>query len=385
MKLIILLVLTTINISYAQEPNLSDDTRDLNNNKMMRGSRPQLREEINVVAHSKIEQQYFYAHFYSSSLVKEFDKLLDMIVTFNSDDNILESKVYSKLISARSYIEEKEEVLGHDLKDHRPKELVSHLYVQDEKIYNDVINEINLNADKLFDQQSELKAKFKSIIIPSINRNGNFTGRKFPKDVWALTYDDGPKRVTTQKIVDDLYLNNMQATFFMQTKNAKAFVDVAQYVIDSGMEIGLHSYTHKNLRKAKDKILNYEITQAKKDIESLLNVDIQLFRLPYGAGMRVEKVRQKIADNKMIHVFWDVDTLDWKDKSSKSILKRTLKQMKLRKNKGGIILYHDIQPQTVKTTKLLIDHFIKNNLKTCTIGQMIKLQNGEPNDCLKEE
>ncbi len=55
----------------------------------------------------------------------------------------------------------------------------------------------------------------------------------------------------------------------------------------------------------------------------------------------------------MIHVFWNVDSLDWQDKDPASILARVKKLMAAEKR--GIILMHDIHPQTVEAVKLLLD------------------------------
>lgn len=200
--------------------------------------------------------------------------------------------------------------------------------------------------------------------------------------MWSLTFDDGPRGIKTKTIVDALYSRGIKATFFMLTAEAKRYKSTAQYVVDSGMNIALHSYTHPNLVKATSDSLEYEITTAKKDLESLLNIKTSVFRLPYGSGMRSNEIRQKIAMNNYVHIFWNVDTLDWKDKDPKSILERTKKQMKLSKNDAGIILYHDIHNQSVIASELTMDHLINNNYKVCTVEEVIKFQNGLDSDCV---
>ena len=54
----------------------------------------------------------------------------------------------------------------------------------------------------------------------------------------------------------------------------------------------------------------------------------------------------------MIHVFWNVDSLDWKDKNPETILARVKKAMAAEKK--GIILFHDIHPQSVEASKLVL-------------------------------
>ena len=55
----------------------------------------------------------------------------------------------------------------------------------------------------------------------------------------------------------------------------------------------------------------------------------------------------------MLHVFWNVDTLDWQDKDPASILARAKKQMQA--NGHGVILFHDIHPQSVEASKKLLE------------------------------
>jgi peptidoglycan/xylan/chitin deacetylase (PgdA/CDA1 family) len=59
----------------------------------------------------------------------------------------------------------------------------------------------------------------------------------------------------------------------------------------------------------------------------------------------------------MIHTSWNVDTLDWQDRNANSIFERTKKQVDILGR--GIILFHDIHPQSVQAVKLLIPYMKK--------------------------
>src|SRR5690606_10758274 len=124
---------------------------------------------------------------------------------------------------------------------------------------------------------------------PSTTAKGNLFGNDFPKNVWALTFDDGPRNVRTATIVDNLLARNIRATFFMLTAEAKRYTTAAKDVRDRGMNIASHSYDHANLPKVSSAKLKYQITDAKNDLEKLLGVDIKFFRLPYGAGVHNSK------------------------------------------------------------------------------------------------
>ena len=89
--------------------------------------------------------------------------------------------------------------------------------------------------------------------------------------------------------------------------------------------------------------------------------------------MSVTAVRQDIANAGMVHVFWNVDTLDWQDKNPQSILARTLKQMSA--YKGGVILFHDIHSQSVIASNLLMAHMKKSGINVCTVQGVVDQQN----------
>lgn len=220
-----------------------------------------------------------------------------------------------------------------------------------------------------------------NVIYPSAGPNGNITGRGFPARTWSLTYDDGPGSRTTPKVVESLMERKIPATFFMLAKQVEALPSTAKKVKDAGFEIASHSYTHPQLTKVGAAKLEREIGTAKKVIQDKLGVDIKLFRLPYGAGVSVSRVRAKIAEHKMVHVFWNVDTLDWQDKNPRSILARTIKQMNASPKNAGVILFHDIHSQSVTASTMLMDYFNKQKLTVCTVQQVIDQQNNNLSSC----
>jgi peptidoglycan/xylan/chitin deacetylase (PgdA/CDA1 family) len=324
------------------------------------------------------QQKWSYANIYADALIEEFDKQLDQKVALQDTGGMLYEEVYSRLLSARYYIDK---VLGH--RGGNGKNNPNILMVTDTGLYQKVVKAINKEAIKIHKKRNELKETTTTpVIYPSATRAGNITGNSFPSQVWTLTFDDGPRNGRTQTVVDNLYNRNMRATFFMPTRQALRFESVANYVKNADMEIAHHSYTHPNLTKLNAAELEYEVTTAKKDLEELLNVELKLMRLPYGAGLRNSKVRKKIATNNMVHVFWNVDTLDWKDKNPSSIKARTLKQMQLSPKDSGIILFHDIHAQTVIASEMVMDHLQDNNYTVCTVQQVVDFKNGLEQDCL---
>ena len=79
-----------------------------------------------------------------------------------------------------------------------------------------------------------------------------------------------------------------------------------------------------------------------------------------------------ISENGLIHIFWNVDSLDWQDKDPESIKERVVNQMKVQKR--GVILFHDIHQQSLVASKLILQYIRehKHEMTLVTVGQKIR-------------
>ncbi len=192
-------------------------------------------------------------------------------------------------------------------------------------------------------------------LYPDAGGPGHVTGNRFPENTWAITLDDGPHPTHTEGMFQVLNNIKMSGTFFWQTKNLKLYPNISARAKSFGFNRASHSYTHANLPKLSQASLNHEINDAFDDFEKVVSAQPTLFRCPYGAcGSMGSNIRQMIAARNALHIAWNVDTLDWQDKNPQSIFERTRKQIDIRKR--GIILLHDIHPQSVVALKLITDY-----------------------------
>lgn len=252
------------------------------------------------------------------------------------------------------------------------------------KSFNDLAAQVKNLSKSIKEYRTEAKAgrsTSSDVIYASTSSAGNITGNTFPRNTWALTYDDGPGATTTAQVLSNLQSRGMKATFFVLAKQAEALPTMTKALADAGMDMASHSYTHAQLTKLGAQGLDKEIVTSKKVIESKTGKTVKLFRLPYGAGVSNSTIRTKIAGQNMVHVFWNVDTLDWQDKNPQSIVNRTIKQMNATKNNAGIILFHDIHRQTVTASASIMDHLKKNNARVCTVQGVINQMNKNLASC----
>ena len=243
---------------------------------------------------------------------------------------------------------------------------------------------------------------------------GNLFGYNFKSDTWAFTFDDGPHPTLTAQVRANLEHFGYNATFFMLAGSVIGLPGVLAAQRADGFDLACHSWSHANLINASDATLDKEITQAVRKEEQLMSPGtsgpsdpnyrhIKLFRLPYGSGAFPADVRnhpramQKIADNGLIEVTWNVDTLDWQDHDPNSVYRRTMQQ--IHELGKGIILFHDVHPQSVIASKMVMQwmgaptdtHGSRTDAngnaypakRVCTIQGIVDEANHKIQDCRK--
>ncbi|MBS1985841.1 MAG: polysaccharide deacetylase family protein [Bdellovibrionales bacterium] len=206
-------------------------------------------------------------------------------------------------------------------------------------------------------------------IFPSTSASGNMFGDAFPTNTWALTYDDGPSGVYTPSVLANLQKHGVKATFFWLAGNVASNPAIVAKVKAAGMPLENHSWSHANLAQLGEASLNKEINQAQIKETAIYGVAPKFFRCPYGSGYTKAAIRSRLVALKMVHVYWNVDSLDWQDKNPATVLARVQKQMKVLKR--GIILFHDIHPQSVAASNSLMDAVLAAN-KTLPAAQQTR-------------
>ena len=206
-----------------------------------------------------------------------------------------------------------------------------------------------ISESLIFENGSERKPP---AIVPGAGPEGNINGSQFPPRTWALTFDDGPHETFTPQILANLGKLGKHVSFFWLIECLEKNPLLPRKAMELGHALENHSWSHENLDKADPQTLYKEIVKSSERDPDFYGEKPLFFRLPYGAGLSNKTVRQMIAEQKMVHVFWNVDSLDWKDKDPNSILERVKKEMALAKR--GIVLFHDIHPQSVEASNLLL-------------------------------
>lgn len=151
----------------------------------------------------------------------------------------------------------------------------------------------------------------------------------------TLTFDDGPDPRYTPAILDTLARHGVRAMFFVCGEMAVDNRDLLRRMVAEGHVIGNHTWTHPLIPKLSRPALASEIGRTSEVVQQAVGTAPLWFRAPYGAWNRA--AFEIGAELGMEPLAWTVDTLDWKEPGTVTIVSRVLKQAA----PGVIVLNHD--------------------------------------------
>jgi peptidoglycan/xylan/chitin deacetylase (PgdA/CDA1 family) len=164
----------------------------------------------------------------------------------------------------------------------------------------------------------------------------------------VLTFDDGPRPPSTQKVLAALAQECVRATFFLVGKSAAEFPDLVRRTAAQGHTIAHHSFSHPMMSR-----LTFE--KAKEDIDrgiaagemalngvSTRTPSTPFFRFPYFDST---PATLDFLQSRGIVVFGaDLWASDWDNMTPDQELKKVTERLAVARK--GIILLHDAQPRT---------------------------------------
>lgn len=195
---------------------------------------------------------------------------------------------------------------------------------------------------------------------------------KAPIKKVALTFDDGPDKKYTNKILDILKEKGVPATFFVVGKQVKLYPDTMKRIYKEGHAIANHSWDHKNFTKLSNDQMKQQIAKTDRAIKEAVGTNTAWFRAPYGA--KNKQVKSIISKTGNTEIGWTIDTRDWAGTSKKEMMANVKKNLK----PNGIILMHSFGGKggkldnTVEFLPELIDYLIEHNYTLVTIPELYK-------------
>ena len=183
----------------------------------------------------------------------------------------------------------------------------------------------------------------------------------------ALTFDDGPRRGTTDRLLDGLKERGTKATFFLIGEQIEANADLVTRMAEEGHQIGNHTWSHQRLDGIPQDRAAQEVARTEAALEELLGGGEYWLRPPYGqvaegASFRVPLVK------------WCVDPRDWESRNTEKVTQAILDHVE----PGGIILLHDIYPTSVDAALRVVDRLQEEGYWFVTVEELLWLNGVEP-------
>ena len=185
--------------------------------------------------------------------------------------------------------------------------------------------------------------------------------KKRDRKAVALTFDDGPNPQTTPVALELLKKYKAKGTFFMVGRSIAGNEDLIKQVVAEGHQIGNHSWDHPVLTKLSLEKAKKQINDTTEALKKASGQDVHVMRPPYGA---INGAIQAAVDQSFI--LWDIDTLDWKNRNTASIMKEVRKAQP-----GSIILMHDIHQTTIDALPLILQYLTEQGFEMVTVDELM--------------
>ncbi len=201
------------------------------------------------------------------------------------------------------------------------------------------------------------------------------------KNKLVLSFDDGPDRNWTPKVLDILKEKKAPGAFFVIGDEANRAPDILKREYAEGHEIGNHTFTHPKFDEVSRTQIKWELNLTQRLIESTLGVKSILFRPPYGIDHQpeyAEEVAQLPYPQELgyLIVGQRIDPNDWReaDPKNKRSAQEIVDEVVEQAEKGNIILLHDgggDRSQTLAALPMIIDQLRAKGFAFVSVADLI--------------
>jgi peptidoglycan/xylan/chitin deacetylase (PgdA/CDA1 family) len=182
----------------------------------------------------------------------------------------------------------------------------------------------------------------------------------------ALTFDDGPSRENTPRILDVLEREGVPATFFVLGERAEKMPDLVTEIDDRGHEIGNHTWSHGSLRSMWASQIEDELRRTGDAVFAAIGRRPALFRPPF--GRYAPSALPIVGALGMNVVLWSVDGEDW-ERDPEAIAQLVVRQA----GAGDIVLLHDRTATTAAALPAIIRGLRARGFRLVTVSELTGL------------
>ena len=297
----------------------------------------------------------------SSIYLDKDNKEFTLSSLFSSPD-IAKQKFLSKIKQQLAVKGLSEEAINQNIINLRDQDMATWKFNYNDSKFNinvesnkEDINSVEIPVNDLFKYINESYLKGEDL-----EKYNEYIKKRSRKAV-ALTFDDGPNPNTTPVALELLKKYNAKATFFMVGRAVAGNENIIKQVVAEGHQIGNHSWSHPLLTKISLEQAKSQINDTTEALKKASGQDVHIMRPPYGG---INSAIQAAVDQSFI--LWDIDTLDWKNRNTASIMKEVRKTQP-----GSIILMHDIHQTSIDALPTVLQYLTEQGFELVTVEELM--------------
>ena len=177
----------------------------------------------------------------------------------------------------------------------------------------------------------------------------------------ALTFDDGPHRTNTTKVLNSLLECGERGTFFVIGNRIGEYADLVQRENDEGHAVGSHNWNHNSVAGMSGSTMRAMFDKVNGAMIAAIGIPPRYDRVPY--GLYKQMIDAKVG---WPLIQWSVDTYDWRGRSVNTIMNNIRSQF----TDGDIVLMHDIKDNTPNLTTTLIRWLQEEGYMILTVDEL---------------
>ena len=223
-------------------------------------------------------------------------------------------------------------------------------------------------------------------VVPIISED--ITGLRFPSGLTIqggtkhrtilFTFDDGPSRQTTPRLLNMLDDLGIKAVFFVKSESfgngnpwEREHAEIVRDIVRRGHLLGNHTETHRQLPLLRNAEIEAELAVSERKIEWTVQRTPRLIRPPGGAlSGRVERL---LGEHGYTSVLWALYGGDLEVSTAQDVVRTFFRVLDRRErdtgDRGGIVLMHDTKAHSVDAVPRLVSSLQKRNCKLLAEGE----------------
>ncbi|MEU0167380.1 bifunctional polysaccharide deacetylase/glycosyltransferase family 2 protein [Streptomyces iakyrus] len=197
-----------------------------------------------------------------------------------------------------------------------------------------------------------------------------------PARTIVLTFDDGPDPTWTPRIRAVLDHYGTPGTFFVTGQQTVRHPGVLRSVIRSGHEVGVHTFSHRDLTTQSASAVDRELALTQLALAGAAGINTSLMRMPYSSTTAALDapawtVTRRLGAKGYLLAFIDQDTNDWRRPGARAIADAAMPDAP---GKGAVVLLHDAggdRSQTVEALRILIPRLKAQGYRFTTLADLV--------------